>query len=76
MDWYSSNLKREIIGADEAKAWCLSGLVMMYGFNHEESVACFKRAIEKDFNCAFAYWGVSHSLGINYNETTISDVCQ
>jgi hypothetical protein len=75
-EFYYSPLTLEVTStSSKAKAWVLSGLCMSYCFNHDESVACFKRAIEKDSNCALAYWGVSYALGINYNETLISEVC-
>ncbi|KAK3372743.1 hypothetical protein B0H63DRAFT_514081 [Podospora didyma] len=52
----------------EAQTWFNRGLVWAYGFNHDESVACFKRAATQDPNCPLAYWGVAFSLGPNYNK--------
>lgn len=52
----------------EAQAWFERGLVWSYAFNHEESAACFERAIELDPECAMAYWGLAYALGPNYNK--------
>ena len=52
----------------EAQLWFDRGLVWCYGFNHEESVRCFKKAAEADPGCAMAYWGIAYALGPNYNK--------
>jgi tetratricopeptide (TPR) repeat protein len=54
--------------SDEARTWVVRGLIWAYAFNHEESVACFERAIEADPDCALAHWGVAYALGPNYNK--------
>ncbi len=51
-----------------AQQWFDRGLVWTYGFNHEEAVACFQRAVEADPNCAMAFWGIAYALGPNYNK--------
>lgn len=53
----------------EAQLWFDRGLNWLYGFNHEEAVNCFDRAIEADPQCIMAYWGRAVSLGPNYNLT-------
>ena len=35
----------------EAQMWFDRGLVWVYGFNHEEAVVCFQRALEADPSC-------------------------
>ena len=52
---------------EDAQRWFDRGLVWTYGYNHEEAVACFQRAIEADPNCAMAHWGVAYAAGPNYN---------
>ena len=52
----------------KARAWFGRGLLWAYGFNHEEAVACFERAIESDPGCALAYWGLAYAVGPNYNK--------
>ncbi|KAK7976829.1 beta-glucosidase A [Apiospora arundinis] len=52
----------------EAETWFNRGLIWCYGFNHEEAVKCFERAIAADDACAMAYWGLAYALGPNYNK--------
>lgn len=51
----------------EAQRWFDRGLVWTYGYNHEEAIACFQRALEHDPNCAMAHWGAAYAAGPNYN---------
>ena len=51
----------------EAQIWFDRGLNWVYGYNHGEAIACFKRAIEADPACAMAHWGVAYATGPNYN---------
>ena len=39
------------------------GLNWCFGFNQEEGLACFKRAIEHDPDCAMLYWGAAYAAG-------------
>jgi tetratricopeptide (TPR) repeat protein len=52
----------------DAQLWFDRGLVWCYGFNHEESVRCFRKAAEHDGDCAMAYWGIAYAAGPNYNK--------
>ena len=51
-----------------AGTWVNRGLVWTFGFNHEEAVECFQRAIDLDPDCALAHWGSAFALGPNYNK--------
>ncbi|MGI9364824.1 MAG: tetratricopeptide repeat protein [Rhizobiaceae bacterium] len=51
----------------EAQKWFDRGLIWTFGYNHEEAVSCFQRAIEADANCAMAHWGLGYAAGPNYN---------
>ena len=51
----------------EAQLWFDRGLNWCYGFNQEEGVACFKKALEFDPECAMAHWGVAYAAGPFYN---------
>lgn len=51
----------------EAQIWFDRGLVWTYGFNHEEAVRCFEKALAADPDCAMAYWGKAYAAGPNYN---------
>lgn len=52
----------------EAQTWFDRGLNWIFGYNHEEADACFKKALEFDPDCAMAYWGIAYCAGPNYNK--------
>jgi tetratricopeptide (TPR) repeat protein len=43
------------------------GLALMWGFNHDEATRSFAKAAELDPACAACFWGVSLTVGPNYN---------
>lgn len=51
----------------DAQLWFDRGLIWTYGYNHEEAVACFQRALSHDPDCAMAHWGIAYAGGPNYN---------
>ncbi len=51
----------------EAQLWFDRGLLWTYGYNHQEAVECFRKAVEADPTCAMAWWGVAYASGPNYN---------
>lgn len=54
--------------SSKAKSQFDQGLVWLYGYNHEEAIACFERAIKADPTCGMAHWGVAYAIGPNYNK--------
>ncbi len=52
----------------EAQQWFDRGLLWTFGFNHDEAVQCFKKALEQDSGCAMAWWGIANAIGANYNK--------
>lgn len=55
-------------GSPQAQRWFDRGLLWSYGYNHDEAIRCFRKAIEHDRNCAMAYWGIAYASGPNYNK--------
>jgi tetratricopeptide (TPR) repeat protein len=53
----------------EAQKFFDQGLILNFGFNHDEAVRSFRRAIDLDPEAAMAYWGVALAFGpcINLN---------
>lgn len=51
----------------DAQLWFDRGLLWTYGYNHEEAIACFEKALEADPQCAMAHWGKGYAAGPNYN---------
>lgn len=56
-----------------AQIWFDRGLNWLFGFNHEEAVCCFERALVHDPMCAMAMWGVAYAKGVNYNNPVVMD---
>jgi tetratricopeptide (TPR) repeat protein len=48
-------------------------MILMWGFNHDESTRSFAKAAELDPHCAACYWGVSLTVGPNYNLPFLSE---
>ena len=59
--------RRVTTASEAAQTWFDRGLNWLFGYNHQEAIACFNRAIEADPTCAMAHWGVSYAAGPNYN---------
>ncbi|MBV8392509.1 MAG: hypothetical protein JOY81_04930 [Alphaproteobacteria bacterium] len=51
----------------EAQRWFDLGLNWCYGFNQEEGVKCFRKALEFDPDCVMAHWGIAYGSGPFYN---------
>jgi len=54
-----------------AQIWFDRGLAMCYGFNHEEAVRCFEKALRHDPGMAMALWGMAYAWGPNINNMLI-----
>lgn len=52
----------------QAQRWFDRGLIWSYGYNHDEAIRCFRKALEHDHDCAMAYWGIAYASGPNYNK--------
>ena len=70
MDYYDlGNYGRPIsVSSAQAQTWFDRGLVWMYGYNHEEAIACFQKALVAQPDCAMAHWGIAYAVGPNYNK--------
>lgn len=55
----------------EAQKFFDQGVILTYGFNHDEAARSFRRAAELDPQLAMAHWGLAMALGPNYNQTSI-----
>lgn len=53
----------------EAQRWFDLGLNWCFGFNQEEGVKCFHKALELDPECVMAHWGIAYGSGPFYNLT-------
>jgi tetratricopeptide (TPR) repeat protein len=69
-DYFDLGLYRRRVStkSQEAQLWFDRGLLWCFGYNHDESVACFERAVKADPDLAIAYWGIAYASGCNYNK--------
>lgn len=62
------DLQRQVTtDSDEAQMHFDRGLVLMYGFNHDEAVREFELVTELDPGCAMAWWAIANCLAPNIN---------
>ena len=59
--------RRITTSSAEAQKYFDQGLALMWGFNHDEATRSFAKAAELDPECAACFWGVSLTVGPNYN---------
>jgi len=57
----------------EAQKFFDQGMVLAYGFNHEEAFRSFERAAQLDPKAAMPHWGMALVLGANYNDPVPPD---
>ena len=69
-DYYDLGPYRRAVTTHSPKAqkWFDRGLLWCFGYNHDESVACFQKAVQADPDLAIAYWGIAYASGCNYNK--------
>jgi tetratricopeptide (TPR) repeat protein len=59
--------RRISTASGETQRWFDTGLNWCYGFNHEEGIKCFERALETDPTCPMVHWGIAYAAGPFYN---------
>jgi tetratricopeptide (TPR) repeat protein len=57
----------------QAQQFFDQGLLLGFGFNHEEAIRSFQRAAELDPKCAMAFWGAALAAGPNINNPTMDE---
>ena len=64
---HTLTLAAKITANETARAWFSHGLAWIYGYNHEEGIACMMKAAAADPDCAMAHWAIAYSLSSSYN---------
>ena len=69
-DYYDLGSYSRVVTTESAEAqlWFDRGLMWLYGYNHDEAVACFEKAAVFDPTCVMAQWGIAYGVGCNYNK--------
>ena len=61
-DYYDLGTYRRAVSAvANAQTWFDRGLVWLFGYNHEEAIACFEKAVAADPDCALGHWGIAYA---------------
>ena len=53
---------------EECQQWINRGAVQMFGFNPEEAIRCFHKALSFSPACAMAHYFIAHCCAPNYND--------
>ncbi len=69
-DYFNLGPYRRVIStkSQDAQLWFDRGLMWCFGYNHDESVACFQKSAKADNHLAIAHWGIGYAAGCNYNK--------
>jgi tetratricopeptide (TPR) repeat protein len=59
--------RRSATSSPDAQSDFDQGMRFLWAFNHDEATRSFAKAAELDPQCAMCYWGVSLTVGRNYN---------
>ena len=59
--------KKVTTASADCRQWIDQGVFNMYGFNNEEALRCFRKALGFDSNCAMAHYFIAFNLAANYN---------
>ncbi len=56
-----------------AQQWFDQGLILLYGFNHDEAALSFRQAAALDPKAAMPWWGVAYAAGMNINDPQMTE---
>ena len=59
--------KKVTTSSADCQLWIDRGVGQMYGFNREEAIRCFKKALSFDPNCAMAHYFIAYNNAAEYN---------
>ena len=59
--------KKVTTSSADCQLWIDRGIVHTYGFNHEEAIRCFQKALSFDNDCAMAHYFIAYNHAADYN---------
>ena len=59
--------KKVTTSSTECQRWMDRGLVHSYGYNREEALRCYKKALTFDEGCVMAHYFIAYNNGSDYN---------
>ena len=73
---YFSAVVEVSTSSEECQQWINRGAVQMFGFNPEEAIRCFRKALYFSPDCAMAHYFIAHCCAPNYNDASGLDCSQ
>lgn len=59
--------KKVTTSSTDCQVWVDRGVVQTFGFNREEAIRCFQKALGFDANCAMAHYFIAYNNAADYN---------
>ena len=59
--------KKVTTSSTDCQLWMDRGVVQTFGFNREEAIRCFQKALDFDANCAMAHYFIAYNNAADYN---------
>ena len=59
--------KKVTTSSTDCQQWVDRGVVHTFGFNREEAIRCFQKALSYDSNCAMAHYFIAYNNAADYN---------
>ena len=53
--------------SSDCQLWVDRGIVQSFGFNREEAIRCFQKALSHDSDCAMAHYFIAYNNAADYN---------
>lgn len=64
--------RRVTTTSPEAQRWFDQGLVLLFGFDHDQAIEAFEAATGEDPGCAMAWWGIAYANGPHINRPVMT----
>ena len=67
--------KKVTTSSADCQLWISRGVLRTYGFQREEAMCCFQKALNFDANCAMAHYFIAYNNAADYNNPDGMDLC-
>ncbi len=57
----------------DAQRWFDQGILLLYGYNHDEAIRSFDMAAKVDPDCAMGWWGSAYARGLHINNPQMTE---
>ncbi len=73
LDGLGTHTRKISTRSSEAQAFFDQGLVLLYGFNHDEAIRSFQHAARLDPECAMPHWAIALANGPHINSAAVDE---